>query len=247
MIVKMNPQSNPRTDRLFLYCRLVWNNRNAGCDVNLFRVMEVGIDALSAEELHYSAVGLHGNNNWMYTEKEGLENYFARKTNGFFYPQDGIIYNQPNCGMRCDESAEMVAGYFLRHESNEEKRCDCTLVVLSLVVKIEGFIKSSIRCLKREPDLFPLILKTDDATNVNIHSALPACRIVNVIDWQFKGNGDVSVRRELRSVMNAQQHVTTDMYNDRGQRITVGHRPKPEPKAKSPPSSSKNLWCSKLN
>jgi len=236
MIVKMNPQSNPRTDRLLMYCRLVWNNRNAGCDVNLFRVMEVGIDALSAEELHFSAVCLHGNSNWMYAEKEGLENYSARKTNGFFYPQDGIIYNLPNGRMQCDEPAGMDAANFLRQGSNEEKRCDCTLVVLSLVVNVEGFVKSSIRCLKREPDLLPLILNTDDATNVNIYSALPACRIINV-----------SVRRELMSVMNTQQHVTTDMYNDQGQRITVGHRPKPEPKAKSPPSSSKNLWCSKLN
>ena len=215
MFFKINPQSNPQADRLLMYCRLIRNNRTAGCDVNLFSMMEAGTgDDPGAEELHVSAAGLHGNSHWPYAGKEGLENHPERKSNGFFnLLQDGTIHYDPSGsgsdgGMRCDEPAEMRDSNFDRHASHEDKRC-----------------------LKGKPGLPLLLLKTNNAYKINIHPGLPACMIVgDRIDADELKSKRGSAWREMTCVVNTQKRVTVKINNDdKRQHKTVGHfKPVPE-------------------
>ena len=76
----------------------------------------------------------------LYREHEGLEEHLSRKTGELFKLQDKIIifdltntYFEGN--MRNSELA--------RHGRSKEKRSDCPLIVLALVVNAEGFIKYS--------------------------------------------------------------------------------------------------------
>ena len=215
MFFKINPQSNPQANRLLMYCQLVRNNRTAGCDVNLFSIMEAGTgDDPGAEELHVRVAGLHGNRHWLYAGKEGLENHPERKTNGFFnLLQDGTIHYDPSGsgsdgGMRCDETAEMRDSNFDRHASHEDKRC-----------------------LKGKSGLpLPLLLKTNNVYKINIHPGLPACMIVDARLDELKGKrGDPSWRK-MTGVVNTQKRVTVKIINnDKRQHKAVGHfKPEPE-------------------
>ena len=83
---------------------------------------------------------LYGISHRLYREREGLELHLSRKTNELFDLQDKIIlYDLTNTyfegAMRDSELA--------RHGRSKEKRSDCPLMVLALVVNIEGFIKYS--------------------------------------------------------------------------------------------------------
>jgi transposase len=91
-------------------------------------------------------------------------------------------------------------------------------------------IESSIRCLKSDLDLRPIFHKTDDASKAHIHLGLMAYWIVNTIRFQLKGKGVTSDWRELVRVMNTQKCVTTNMTNDKGQRLAIRCCSKPEPK-----------------
>jgi hypothetical protein len=83
---------------------------------------------------------LYGISHRLYGEREGLELHLSRKTNELFDLQDKIIlYDLTNTyfegAMRDSELA--------RHGRSKEKRSDCPLMVLALVVNVEGFIKYS--------------------------------------------------------------------------------------------------------
>ena len=73
-------------------------------------------------------------------EKEGLENYLSRKTNELFDLQDKIIlYDLTNTYFE----GEMRGSAMARRGRSKEKRSDCPLFVLAVVVNVEGFIKYS--------------------------------------------------------------------------------------------------------
>jgi hypothetical protein len=76
----------------------------------------------------------------LYREKDGLEKHLSRKTNEMFDLQDKIIlYDLTNSYFE----GEMRDSDLARHGRSKEKRSDCPLVVLALVVNVEGFIKYS--------------------------------------------------------------------------------------------------------
>lgn len=76
----------------------------------------------------------------LYEEKSGLENYLSRKTNELFDLQDNIIlYDLTNSFFEGEKRGSLLA----RHGRSKEKRSDCPLVALALVVNVEGFIKYS--------------------------------------------------------------------------------------------------------
>jgi transposase len=76
----------------------------------------------------------------LYAEKDGLEKHLSRKTNELFDIEDKIIlYDITNSyyeGVMRDSN-------LARHGRSKEKRDDCPLIVLALVVNVEGFIKYS--------------------------------------------------------------------------------------------------------
>jgi transposase len=76
----------------------------------------------------------------LYREKDGLERHLSRKTNELFDLQDKIIiFDLTNTYYEGDMAGSKLA----RHGRSKEKRSDCPLVVLALVVNVEGFIKYS--------------------------------------------------------------------------------------------------------
>jgi transposase len=91
-------------------------------------------------------------------------------------------------------------------------------------------IEASIRTLKSDLDLRPIFHKTDDATKAHIHLGLMAYWVVNTIRHQLKVNGITSGWKELVRVMSTQKCVTTNMTNDKGQRLSVRCCSKPEAK-----------------
>ncbi len=76
----------------------------------------------------------------LYEEKDGLEQYLSTKTNQLFDLQDKIIlYDLTNSYFEGEKRGSNLA----RRGRSKEKRSDCPLVVLALVVNVEGFIKYS--------------------------------------------------------------------------------------------------------
>jgi transposase len=76
----------------------------------------------------------------LFSEKEGLECHLSCKTNELFDLQDKIIlYDLTNTYYEGDMRHSDLA----RYGRSKEKRSDCPLVVLALVVNVEGFIKYS--------------------------------------------------------------------------------------------------------
>ena len=76
----------------------------------------------------------------LYQEKERLENYLSVKTNTMFDLTDNIIlFDLTNTYFEGSKRTSELASY----GRSKEKRSDCPLVVLALVVYVEGFIKYS--------------------------------------------------------------------------------------------------------
>jgi len=83
---------------------------------------------------------LYGISQKLYKEKQGLENYLSKKTNDLFDLQDEIIlFDLTNSYFEGEKRSSSLA----RYGRSKEKRSDCPLVVLALVVNVEGFIKYS--------------------------------------------------------------------------------------------------------
>jgi hypothetical protein len=76
----------------------------------------------------------------LYAEKDGLEKHLSSKTNDMFNLQDKIfLYDLTNTYYE----GQMADSELARHGRSKEKRSDCPLVVLAIVVNVEGFIKYS--------------------------------------------------------------------------------------------------------
>jgi transposase len=93
----------------------------------------LGLDAekLTKDRLYKTSLRL-------YAEKDGLEKHLSRKTNELFDIQDKIIiFDLTNSYYE----GEMRKSALARYGRSKEKRSDCPLVVLALVVNVEGFIK----------------------------------------------------------------------------------------------------------
>jgi len=83
---------------------------------------------------------LYGISKKLFEEKSGLENYLSKQTNDLFDLQDEIIlYDLTNSYFEGEKRSSQLA----RYGRSKEKRSDCPLVVLALVVNVEGFIKHS--------------------------------------------------------------------------------------------------------
>jgi len=83
---------------------------------------------------------LYGMSKKLFEEKSGLENYLSKQTNDLFDLQDEIIlYDLTNSYFEGEKRSSQLA----RYGRSKEKRSDCPLVVLALVVNVEGFIKHS--------------------------------------------------------------------------------------------------------
>ena len=76
----------------------------------------------------------------LYAVKEPLEHYLSRKTNELFDLEDKIIlYDLTNTYFEGSKRDSQLASF----GRSKEKRNDCPLIVLALVVNVEGFIKYS--------------------------------------------------------------------------------------------------------
>ena len=76
----------------------------------------------------------------LFYEKEGLETHLSRKTNELFDIQDKIyLFDLTNTYYE----GSMRNSDLARRGRSKEKRSDCPLIVLALVVNVEGFIKYS--------------------------------------------------------------------------------------------------------
>ena len=76
----------------------------------------------------------------LYGIKDSLEKYLSRKTNELFDLEDKIIlYDLTNTYFEGEKRQSQKA----RHGRSKEKRTDCPLFVLALVVNVEGFVKYS--------------------------------------------------------------------------------------------------------
>ena len=74
----------------------------------------------------------------LYAQKEGLESHLSRKTSELFDLEDKIyLYDLTNTYYE----GKMLNSNLARHGRSKEKRNDCPLIVLALVVNVEGFIK----------------------------------------------------------------------------------------------------------
>jgi transposase len=83
---------------------------------------------------------LYGISKKLFEEKQGLEHYLSKKANDLFDLQDEIIlYDLTNSYFEGEKRGSNLA----RYGRSKEKRSDCPLVVLALVVNVEGFIKYS--------------------------------------------------------------------------------------------------------
>ena len=76
----------------------------------------------------------------LYSEREGLQNHLSVKTNELFDIEDKIIlFDLTNTYFE----GEMRDSDLAKRGRSKEKRNDCPLIVLALVVNVEGFIKYS--------------------------------------------------------------------------------------------------------
>jgi len=83
---------------------------------------------------------LYGISHKLYSIKDSLEHYLSRKTNELFDLEDKIIlYDLTNTYFE----GEMRRSKKARRGRSKEKRTDCPLLVLALVVNVEGFVKYS--------------------------------------------------------------------------------------------------------
>ena len=76
----------------------------------------------------------------LYEEKAGLENHLSRCTNELFNLQDKIIlYDLTNTYFE----GQMKNSQIAKRSRSKEKRSDCKLIVLAVVINADGFLKYS--------------------------------------------------------------------------------------------------------
>jgi len=112
----------------------------------------------------------------LYQEKELLEVYLSNKTNTLFDLEDKIIlYDLTNTYFEGAKRHSSLA----RFGRSKEKRSDCPLVVLALVVNVEGFIKYSTIFSGNMADCRTLGEIIDNLRTVR---SIPEKRVIVVID-----------------------------------------------------------------
>ena len=115
------PFSENRTSR--------WIKENSAvCEITGY-----DINNISKDKLYNSALGL-------YSIKDSLEQYLSKRTNELFDLDDKIIlYDLTNTYFEGRKIKSILAQF----GRSKEKRSDCKLVVLALVVNAQGFLKYS--------------------------------------------------------------------------------------------------------
>ena len=115
------PYSEYRTSR--------WIKENSAvCEITGYN-----IDKMTKDKLYQSALDLYG-------IKGNLERHLSHRTNELFDLEDKIIlYDLTNTYFEGRKTNSKLAQF----GRSKEKRSDCKLVVLALVVNVEGFIKYS--------------------------------------------------------------------------------------------------------
>ncbi len=163
----------------------------------------------------------------LYEEKTGLENYLSRKTNELFDLNDNIIlYDLTNSYFEGSMRDSRLAGY----GRSKEKRNDCPLIVLGLVVNIEGFIKYSAIFEGSRTDSKSL---SEIIDQLRISTSENAKRAIVVMDAgiateanleliQAKGYDYVCVSRSTKGkIKNAPTGIPVTVKDNKGKKITL--------------------------
>lgn len=112
----------------------------------------------------------------LFEQKEGLEKHLSHKTNELFDIQDKIIlYDLTNTYFEGEKRTSKLA----RRGRSKEKRNDCPLMVLALVVNVEGFIKYSAIYEGNKADCTTL---GDMIDKLRLATADPSVKAIVVID-----------------------------------------------------------------
>ncbi|MDO9154018.1 MAG: IS1634 family transposase [Paludibacter sp.] len=166
---------------------------------------------------------LYGISKKLFAEKQGLENYLSKKTNNLFDLQDEIIlYDLTNSYFEGEKRGSQLA----RYGRSKEKRSDCPLVVLALVVNVEGFIKHSSIFQGNMSDSNSLCQIID---HLRISTSTSSKRAIVVIDAgiateenlaliQAKGYDYVCVSRSTKAAIKQAQTGKPVIVNDRKNR-----------------------------
>jgi len=106
-----------------------WIRENSG----VCQITGYDIEKITKDKLYKSALKL-------FSEKENIEKFFSIKTNQLFDIEDKIIiYDLTNTYFEGSKRGSDLAKF----GRSKEKRSDCKIVVLALVINPEGFIKYS--------------------------------------------------------------------------------------------------------
>jgi hypothetical protein len=166
---------------------------------------------------------LYGISRKLFEEKQGLENYLSKKTNDLFDLQDEIIlYDLTNSYFEGEKRGSQLA----RYGRSKEKRSDCPLVVLALVVNVEGFIKHSSIFQGNMSDSKSLCQIID---HLRLSTSTSSKRAIVVIDAgiatednlaliQAKGYDYVCVSRSTKAEIKQSQTGKPVIVNDRKNR-----------------------------
>ena len=115
----------------------------------------------------------------LYDQKDGLETHLSRRTNELFDLQDKIyIYDLTNTYFE----GVMRDSEIARRGRSKEKRNDCPLIVLALVVNVEGFIKYSAIYEGNKADCATLGAMVDKLSTATANRADKTAKPVVVID-----------------------------------------------------------------
>lgn len=175
-----------------------------------------GIDNLTKDKLY-------GISKKLFEQKQGLENYLSKKTNDLFDLQDEIIlYDLTNSYFEGEKRSSDLA----RYGRSKEKRSDCPLVVLALVVNVEGFIKYSSIFQGNMSDSKSLCQIID---HLRLSTSTSSKRAIVVIDAgiatednlaliQAKGYDYVCVSRSTKAEIKKSETGKPVMVNDRKNR-----------------------------
>ena len=133
---------------------------------------------------------LYGITKRLYEEKEQLEVYLSRKTNDLFYLEDKIIlYDLTNFYYEGSKRGSKMA----RFGRSKEKRSDCPLIVLALVINVEGFIKYSSLFKGNMTDCKTLGSIID---NLRTATNMPGKRTIVVIDAGIATSDNLKLLKE---------------------------------------------------
>ena len=166
---------------------------------------------------------LYGVSKKLFEEKQGIENYLSKKTNDLFDLQDEIIlYDLTNSYFEGEKRSSNLA----RYGRSKEKRSDCPLVVLGLVVNVEGFIKHSSIFQGNMSDSKSLCQLIDQ---LRLSTSTSTKRAIVVIDAgiatednlaliQAKGSDYVCVSRSTKAVIRKAETGKAVIVNDRKNR-----------------------------